>query len=138
MLTGYWDSEGAVHTEFSEKGATINSARYVQTLQNRQNRIRRVRRQKTNVSLLHDNARTHTSNATCEAIENLNFTVIPHPPYSPNLAPSDFHLFSKLKDHLKGQQIGSIEEVKAAVLQWCRSQSADFYHDGIQKRVYRG
>jgi len=33
----------------------------------------------------------------------VKFTVVPHPPYSPDLAPSDFWLFPKLKEMLKGQ-----------------------------------
>jgi histone-lysine N-methyltransferase SETMAR len=89
------------------------------------------------VLLQHDNARPHTSNQTQQTIDNLNFTIVPHPPYSPDLAPSDFHLFPKLKEHLKGQRYTSDEEVKAAVLLWCRSQSADFYRDGINKLVHR-
>ena len=42
--------------------------------------------------------------ATRDAIQRLEFSVLPHPPYSPDLTPSDFHLFPKLKEHLKGQR----------------------------------
>ena len=47
------------------------------------------------VLLQHHNARQHTS-ATTTAIVHLGYTVLPHPVYSPDLAPSDFHFFSKL------------------------------------------
>jgi hypothetical protein len=40
-------------------------------------------------------------------------TVIPHPPYSPDLAPCDFSLFSKMKVKLKGRHFESIEEIQA-------------------------
>jgi transposase len=43
--------------------------------------------------LQNDNATPHTSARTREAIERLGFPLLPHPPYSPDLAPSDFHLF---------------------------------------------
>jgi hypothetical protein len=40
---------------------------------------------------------------TVEHIANLGWTVLPHPPYSPDLTPSDFHLFGPMKDGLRGQ-----------------------------------
>jgi len=39
-------------------------------------------------------------------------TVVPHPPYSPDLAPSDFFLFPKLKMKLKGRRFQTLEEIK--------------------------
>jgi histone-lysine N-methyltransferase SETMAR len=69
-------------------------------------RFRRVRPHKdaTKVLLHHDNARPHTSLHTLEAITKLQWTVLPHPPYSPDLAPSDYHLFSPLKDAIRGKK----------------------------------
>jgi hypothetical protein len=52
--------------------------------------------------LQHDNARPHTSVRTREHITKMGWTVLPHPSYSPDLAPSDFHLFGSLKDALRG------------------------------------
>jgi len=46
---------------------------------------------------------------TVEHIANLGWTVLPHPPYSPDLAPSDFHLFGPMKDGLRGQHFPSNE-----------------------------
>ena len=51
-------------------------------------------------------------------IQRLDFSVLSHPPYSPDLAPSDFQLFPKLKEHLKGQCFRCDEEVKSAVRNW--------------------
>ena len=58
-------------------------------------------------------------------------------PYSLDLAPSDFHLFSLLKKFLAGQRFTCDDEVKAAEQQWFRSLTADFYHSGIAKLVLR-
>ena len=41
-------------------------------------------------------------------------TTLPHPPYSPDLAPCDSFLFPKLKTHLKGHHFGTVENVQAA------------------------
>jgi histone-lysine N-methyltransferase SETMAR len=52
--------------------------------------------------LHHNNAPTHTSLKTTEFLINNNMVIVPHPPYSPDLAPCDFALFPKLKMKLKG------------------------------------
>jgi hypothetical protein len=59
-----------------------------------------------------DNSRPHTSAATTDAIACLGFIVLPHPDYSQSLALSDFHLFHKLKNDLRGQTLNSESEVK--------------------------
>uniref|UniRef100_A0A4W6DJ95 Histone-lysine N-methyltransferase SETMAR n=1 Tax=Lates calcarifer TaxID=8187 RepID=A0A4W6DJ95_LATCA len=50
--------------------------------------------------LHHDNARPHTAAQTVQTINELGWELLPHPPYSPDLAPSDFHLFGPLKRHV--------------------------------------
>jgi len=101
MLTVFWNSEHVVLADFLEKETTINSQRYIETLTALKRRSERIGIRNETL-LQHDNARPHTSAATRDAIQRLEFSVLPHPPYSPDLAPSDFHLFPKLKKHLKG------------------------------------
>jgi histone-lysine N-methyltransferase SETMAR len=101
------------------RGQTTNSDLYIQTLKNLQKRLRRVRPHKNVAEILlqHDNARSHTSFKTQEAITKLRWTVLPHPPYSPDLAPSDLHLFGALEDAIRGKSFGSdeiIEEVSGS------------------------
>jgi histone-lysine N-methyltransferase SETMAR len=60
-----------------------------------------------------------------------------HPLYSPELAPSDFHLFLHLKFFLAGRRFHDDNEVKEAVTTCFASQAASFYHEGIQKLVQR-
>jgi len=67
-----------------------------------------------------------TSTASRDAIQRLDLSVLPYPPYSPDLAPSDFHLFPKLKEHLKGQRFSCDEEVKSAVRKWFQKQNSFF------------
>ena len=57
------------------------------------------------VVLLHDNSRPHTERVTQEKILELQRPVLPHPPYSSDLAPTDFHLFCSLQNFLKGKII---------------------------------
>jgi histone-lysine N-methyltransferase SETMAR len=70
----------------------------------------------------HDNARPHTSLRTQEAIAKFGWNVLPYPSYSPDLAPSDFHLFGPLKDALCGARFDDDEDVILAVRTWLREQ----------------
>jgi len=79
----------------------------------------------------------HTNGATRDAIQRLDFSVLPHPPYSPHLAPSDCHLFPNLKEHLKGQRFSCDEEVKPVVRKWLQKQNTSFLKGGFQKLVQR-
>lgn len=50
----------------------------------------------------------------------LHCEVLPHPTYSPDLLPSDFHLLAPLKVHLGGHKFHMNDEVSQEVLQWLR------------------
>ena len=117
MVTVFWDSVGVILIDFMSKGATINSDVYIDTLKKLKARIRRVRSalKMSKILLQHDNARPYTSLKTLEVINSFGWTTISHPPYSPDLAPSDFHLFGPLKESLRGQHFFSDEEVKTAI-----------------------
>jgi len=86
---------------------------------------------------LHDNARLHTAHATTDALEMLKFEVLSHPPYSPDLAPNDFHLFPHLKRDLKGTHFTSDDEVKQAVASRIKQRTPEFFIDGMRKRIER-
>ena len=66
---------------------------------------------------------------------SLKFTVVPHPPYSPDLALSD--LFPNLKETLKGQHFLSDAEVEAAVRKWISSKPETFFINGMEKWIER-
>jgi histone-lysine N-methyltransferase SETMAR len=74
---------------------------------------------------------------TVEPIVNLGWIVVPQPPYSTDLAPSDFHLFVPMKDGLLGQHFPSYDAVVRAVKQLSTSTGADFYERGMQALVHR-
>jgi histone-lysine N-methyltransferase SETMAR len=129
--------KGVFYTKFLTKGSTVNSDRYCATLRSLKQRIRRIRPERNTFLLHHDNARPHCSAQTQDAVTSLKFTVVLHPSYSPDLAPSDFWLFPKLKETLKGQHFSSDDEVEAAVWKWISRQPETFFIDGIQKWIER-
>ena len=60
-------------------------------------------------------------------------TVLPHPPYSPDLAPADFIFFSKLKSPLKGQRFSTIDEIKENSLTELRAIPETAFQDWFQQ-----
>jgi len=87
------------------------------------------------ILLLHGNARQHTARATIGAVETLKFEVLSHTPYSPDLAPSDFHFFPHLKRDLKGTHFTSDDEVKQAVMSCIKQRTPEFFIDSMHKLV---
>ena len=87
--------------------------------------------------MIHDNARPHTAAATQNLITTFGWEQFDHPPYSPDLAPSDFHLFLHLKSFLAGRRFHDNNEVKEAVTTCFASQATSFYDEGIQKLLQR-
>jgi len=81
----------------------------------------------TGVLLEHDDAWPHTACSTVATIQDVSFECLPHPPYSPLLAPSDFHVFGLLKEALGGKFFRSNEEVQQAVHKWLHSQPKNFF-----------
>ena len=82
--------------------------------------------QSKGVILHHDNARPHTAAQTVQTINDLGWELLPRPPYSPDLAPSDFHLLGPLKGFRRGSKFESDDEVKCVVGDWLRHQSKNF------------
>jgi hypothetical protein len=84
--------------------------------------------------MLHENAHPHTATITQDLIATFGWEQFDHlPPYNPDLAPSDFHVFLHLKTFPGGQQFHDDYEVKEAINTWFASQAASFYDAGIQK-----
>ena len=87
--------------------------------------------------LQHDNARPHTACSTVATVQDLSFECLPHPPYSPDLAPSDFHVFGPLKEAMGGKSFRPDKEVQQAVHEWLHSQPKDFFSRGIHALLKR-
>ncbi|GFW49220.1 histone-lysine N-methyltransferase SETMAR [Trichonephila clavipes] len=63
-----------------------------------------------------DNARTHTSVVTRHNLWELGWEVLMHPPYSPDLAPSDYHLFLAFQNFLSDKKLESREDCENRLL----------------------
>ena len=70
-------------------------------------------------------------------VERNGYELIPHPAYSPDLAPSDFFLFPNLKKDIRGLHFRSDEEVVMAVEEWVNGKDPDFFSSGLMELEHR-
>lgn len=116
MLICFFDRKGIVHKEFVPPGQTVNKVFYKSVLENLRKRVIRVRPEIADKWMLHhDNAPCHTAISIREFLNSKRITVVPQPPYSPDLSPCDFFLFPKLKHVLKGRHFGTLENIQKTV-----------------------
>jgi len=90
----FWDQDGIRLIDYLPKGQTINADYYSSLLVQLKAIFKEKRRGKltTRVLFLHYNAPPHRALATQKKLVCLGFQGLDHPPYSPDLAPSDYHL----------------------------------------------
>ena len=80
-----------------------------------------------------DNATSHTSSATRQKLLWLGWKVILHPPYSPDVAPSDYYIFRSLQNSSNGKTFNDDEAVKSYLVQFFADKDQKFYERGIMK-----
>jgi histone-lysine N-methyltransferase SETMAR len=86
---------------------------------------------------LHDNAPADRALATWKKQAYLGFQCLDHPPYSLDLAPSDYQFFAGLKKQLKGCHFSSDAEVNPAAETWLDGQRLNIFLSGLQKSEQR-
>jgi hypothetical protein len=93
----------------------------------------------SSVVLLHENSRPHTSTFARNPalLEYFNWELFGHPPYSLDLVPSDYHLFTYLKNWLGSHRFKNNEELMEGVKTRLSSRAADFFDTSIQKLIPR-
>jgi len=82
---------------------------------------------------LHDNVPAHRALTTQKKLAYLGFQCLDQPPYSPDLAPLDYHLFLGLKKQLRVRHFSSDAEVIAAAETWLEEQPSDFFFEWLAK-----
>ena len=70
---------------------------------------------------------------TMVTLIEFSFEWLPHPPYSPDLAPSDYWLFADLEKMPQGKRFGFNEEVIAENEAYFKSKGESFYKKGVEK-----
>ena len=134
MASVFWDAHGVLFIDYLAKGESINSERYIGQLMRLKNEIgeKRLQMKKKKVLFHQDNAPCHNSLAAMEKLNELSFEYLPQPPYSPDLAPSDYYLFADLKKMLQGKKFYSNEEVITKTKAYFETKDKSFYKKDIE------
>ncbi|UYV70208.1 UBE2G1 [Cordylochernes scorpioides] len=114
MLCVWWDQTGVVYFELLKPGEMHNK-----------------------LILQHDNAPAHNATVVKNTIKDLGWDLLPHPPYSPDLAPSDYHLFTSLGHALKNQEFLNSDILRKWLVDWFDSKGIEFFRQGIRKLLER-
>ena len=123
MATVFWDSKGVVLVDFLEGKKTVTGAYCVEVLRKLKAKLAEKCPEKLHHGIIfhHNNTPAHSSQIVRDVLREFWLELLPHPPYSPDLAPSDFFLFSNLKEHSK-----------ASSKTWLTKWSADYFKNGIK------
>lgn len=134
MLSIWWDYKGIIYFEIQPRNVTINSNIYCQQLTNLNEALQKKRPDLVNrkgIVFHHDNARPHTSLVTQKKLLELGWDVLPHPPYSPDIAPSDYHLFRSLQNSLSDKTFTTDSSIKSHLESFVEQKDKHFFESGI-------
>ena len=84
------------------------------------------------VILQHDNARPHVDKSVKTDLETLKLEVLPDPPYSPDISPSDYYVFRSMAHGLADQQFRSYDDIEKWLDSWMALKDEHFYRNGIR------
>jgi histone-lysine N-methyltransferase SETMAR len=135
MLCIWWDMSGVIYFELLRNNETITADVYSQQLQRLNEVLLRKRPTLANQKdfiLLHDNSRPHVAKLTQQKIERLEWEVLPHPTRSPDLSPTDYHLFLSLRNYLCNKHCEDFDELKSDLTAFFESKPASFYRCGVE------
>ena len=115
MLCVWWNFEGVIHWDFVSNGSAVDADVYYQQPERVHEILRRrytalVNRNR--VPLQKDNI-TRTTMTKIQELREIE--LLPHPAYSPDLAPSDYNLFRSMAHLLRGRNFENIEAAKVGL-----------------------
>ena len=138
MFGIFFKSSGVVHLTYLESGKTVDNVRYLNDCLKPLVRTLNELRPSTgtnNLKFHHDNARPHVHSSVISYLESQNFIIMNHPPYSPDLAPSDFWLFDYIKQRLDTQP--NVESLAKAITAIVDSIPKQEYFKTFEKWIER-
>ena len=116
----FWDQDGILLNDYFPKGQTINAEYYSSLLVQLKDILKKKAAGRSQRGV-------HRALATQKKLAYLGLQCLDHPPYSPDLIPSDYHLFHGLKKQLKGRHFSSDAEVIADADTWLDGQLSEFF-----------
>ena len=137
MVLSFFDHQGLIFQRFAPQGTSINGDFIIEALKKFLTAKERKRPDLGDSWRLHwDNAPVHTSRAVKACLKEKAIEVVPHPPYSPDLAPADYFLFPTIKRELGGVSI-SRDSVKVEWERACGRVPSDAFAAAFDRWIER-
>ncbi|XP_023217668.1 histone-lysine N-methyltransferase SETMAR-like [Centruroides sculpturatus] len=136
LLSVWWDMYGVIYYELLEPNKTINADVYSEQLCRLNSELIKKRSRLVNMKKVlfhHDNARQHMARKTLQKINELNWELLPHPAYSPDIASSDFQLFRALQNFCQSKNFNSKQDIQNELRSFFASKQQSFYASKIKK-----
>ena len=138
MICIWWDWESMVHWEILKRNTTVNKELYIAQL-HRMNEAIQLKRphQQGQTILLHDNTRPHVTQVVKAALQELEWKVLQYPPYSLDLASTDYYLFRSLSNHMRDITFNNEEDLKNWLNKFFNTRPGELWWNSINKLVER-
>ncbi|XP_037800650.1 histone-lysine N-methyltransferase SETMAR-like [Penaeus monodon] len=135
MMIPFFDNKSMIYILWVPSGQTVNKEYYVEVLREFRKRFRCKSQHCSNrVGGISTRKCTRPQLYPCfQLFDEMGIKTVHHPPYSPDLAPCDFWLFSKLKDNLSGSRFETIEEMKEVVTRVTDTFTPEDFQGAFQK-----
>jgi len=136
LLVVFSDWKGIVHHEFVPRGQMVNKQLYQEVLPHLRDAVRRKRPElweNQTWTLHHDNVLAHASLLVRSYLAKHQTFIVFHPPYSPDLAPTDFSLFPKIKTTLNGHHFQTTEEIQENAIRELHAITESAFQEAFQQ-----
>ena len=135
MMIPFFDSMGIIYIHWVPTGITVNKEYYIEVLREFGKRPELFESGQWHFH--QDNAPVHNSILVTDYLTQMGIKMVPHSPYSPDLALCDFWLFPKLKKNLGGNRYSTIEDMKEAVTRVLNTLTQEDFQGAFQKLLER-
>ena len=138
MVTVWWSAGSLIYHSFLNPGETITAEKYCHQIDEMHLKFKNKQPElvkRKGAILLHDNARSHVARLSLQKLNQLGYETLSHPAYSPDLSPTDYHLFKHLQNFLKDKCLNNQDDAKQAFNDFIATGDTDFYASGINKLV---
>jgi len=137
MLCIWWDQKGVVYYELLKPNETVTADRYRTQLIKMEHALKnkrpRIASKREKVVFHDDNAKPHRAEIVKKKVEDFGWDRLDQPAYSPDLAPSDYHLFRSMQIDLADVRFHNDEEVRKWIDDWIAKKDEEFFRRGIHK-----
>ena len=137
MVTVWWSAACLIHYSSLKTAETITSEKYAQQIDEMHQKLQRLQSVLVNGMgpILHNITWPHVTQLL-QKLNELDYRVLPLPPYSPDLSLTNYHIFKHLNSFLQGKCFHNQQAAENAFQEFVKSWSTDFYATGINKLIF--